>query len=130
MNFREPLPHPDFHVDMTRNYVTHGVRALTAMGLVVDRSWLDPSDPRDATIVLGDSRALVWDEAMGWRIGRFKAGEQGVRTSLDDAAHLGGGPLPSPAELARRVAGGMTAPARAYRSYADADGFGDALRAY
>jgi hypothetical protein len=130
MDSREPLPHPTLHVDATRNYVTFGVRALADQGLVVDRSWLDPSDPRDATIVLQDSRALVWDEVTGWRVGLFRTGEQGVRTVVNGAVHLGGGPLPPPADLVRRLANGTAVPVREYRSYADSDGFGDALRAY
>jgi hypothetical protein len=127
---REPLQHPEFRVNLPRNYVMHGVQALIRHGLVIDRSWLDPSDPRDATIVLGDSRALVWDEVTGWRVGGYRSGRPGVRTVLTGAAHLGGGVLPSPAELARRVAAGTTAPCREHRSYTDADGFDEALRAY
>ncbi len=126
----EPRPHPLLHVDATRGYVTDGVRALIGRGLAVDRSWLDPADPRDATIVLRDSHALVWDEMTGWRVGLFRSGEPGVRTVVDAAVHLGGGPLPTPAELAGRLASGVTAPARAYRSYTDSDGLDAALRAY
>jgi hypothetical protein len=126
----EPHQHPVSRVDTTRNYVTACVRALLQEGLTVDRSWLDPSDPRDATMILGDSRALVWDETTGWRIGRFGTGEQGVRTVLDGAVQLGGGPLPTPAELAWRIASGTTAARREYRSYADSDGFDEALRTY
>jgi Family of unknown function (DUF6292) len=127
---REPRRHADSRVDVTRNYVTACVRTLLRQGLIVDRSWLDPSGPRDATVVLGDSRALVWDEMTGWRGGVFRAGEPGVRTTLDDLAHLGGGPLPTPAELAWRVATGAHAARREHRSYADSDGFDEALRAY
>jgi hypothetical protein len=127
---REPLQHPISRVEITRNYVTQSVRALVDQGLPVDRSWLDPSDPRDATVVLGDARALVWDETAGWRIGRFQSGQQGVRTVLDAAVHLGGGPLPTPAELAHRVAGGTTTSGHGYRSYTDLDGLDDLLRTY
>lgn len=127
---REPQQHPDFRVDATRNYVTVCMRTLLQRGLIVDRSWLDPSDPRDATVVLGGSRALVWDETTGWRLGLFQAGEQGVRTVLGGPVHLGGGPLPTPAELAWRVAAGTTASRREHRSYADSDGFHEVLRAY
>jgi hypothetical protein len=127
---REPQQHPDSRVDVTRNYVTACVRTLLQQGLIVDRSWLDPSDPRDATVVLGDSRALVWDEVTGWRVGLFRAGEPGVRTTLEGPAHLGGGPLLTPAELAWRVTSGATATRREYRSYADSDGVDEALRAY
>jgi hypothetical protein len=127
---REPPQHPVSRVNTTRNYVIKSVQALIQQGLVIDRSWLDPSDPRDATVVLGDTRALVWDEVTGWRIGVFRSGRQGVRTALAGAAQLGGGVLPAPAELARRVAYGATASRRDHRSYADADGLDEALRAF
>jgi hypothetical protein len=117
-------------VNITRNYVTQSVQALIQQGLIIDRSWLDPSDPRDATVVLDDTRALVWDEVTGWRIGLFRSGRQGVRTTLAGAAHLGGGVLPAPAELARRVASGATDPPRDHRSYSDSDGLDEALRAF
>ena len=130
MDRREPQQHPVPRVNTTRNYVTRCVRALVQEGLVVDRSWLDPSDPRDATVILGDAHALVWDEMTGWRIGLFHGGEQGVRTTLGDSVHLGGGPLPVPEELVRRVVSGTTASRREHRSYADADGFDEALRTY
>lgn len=127
---REPLKHPDCRVDATRNYVTRCVHALAQQGLVIDRSWLDPSDPRDATVVLADSRALVWDEMTGWRIGLFDSGRPGVRTAIEGAVHLGGGPLPIPAELAGRVISGESTARREYRSYMASDGFDDVLRAY
>jgi hypothetical protein len=117
-------------VDATRNYVTQSVHALVQQGLDIDRSWLDPSDPRDATVVLADSRALVWDEMTGWRIGLFGSGKPGARTALEGAVHLGGGPLPTPAELAGRVASGESATRREYRSYVASDGFDDVLRTY
>ncbi|MDN3353058.1 DUF6292 family protein [Actinomadura sp. DC4] len=106
------------------------MRALVLQGLAVDRSWLDPSDPRDATVVLADSRALVWDESAGWRIGLFRSGSPGVRTALDGAVHLGGGPLPDPDELGLRAGSGISEVGRRYRSYTAADGFGEALFAY
>jgi hypothetical protein len=130
MDHREPLQHRVPRVNTTRNYVTQSVHALIQQGLAVNRSWLDPTDPRDATIVLADTRALVWDEMTGWRIGLFRSGTQGVRSALDGAVHLGGGPLPSPAEVARRAGGGMSAPERHYRSYADSDGFDEVLLGY
>jgi hypothetical protein len=131
MDHREPQQHPVPHVNTTRNYVTRCVRALVREGLVVDRSWLDPCDPRDATVILGDARALVWDEMTGWRAGVFHHGEQGVRrTTLGDPVHLGGGPLPPPEELAWRACSGTAAFRRVYRSYADADGFDEALHTY
>lgn len=129
-NYPEPQQHPIPRVETTRNYVTRCVRTLSARGLLVDRSWLDPSDPRDATVVLDDSRALVWDETTGWQFGAFRAGEQGVRTTLDGAVGLGGGPLPAPAELAWRIVSGATAPLVEYRSYTASDGFDEVLRSY
>lgn len=130
MDHREPLPHPVSYVNTTRNYVTQSVWALIKAGLVVDRSWLDPADPRDATIVLQDTRALVWDEECGWRVGLFRSGRQGVRTDVSGAVHLGGGPLPAPDELAGRIRAGVSAPAREYRSYEDSDGLDEMLRRY
>jgi hypothetical protein len=130
MDHREPQQHPVPRVNTTRNYVTRCVRTLLEQGLVIERSWLDPSDPRDATVIFGDTRALVWDETTGWRIGVFRAGEQGVRTTLGGSVQLGGGPLPTPRELAWRIASGATASRREYRSYADSDGFDEVLRTY
>ena len=130
MDHREPQQHPVPLVNTTRNYVTSCVRALVQQGLAVDRSWLDPRDPRDATVILDDARALVWDEETGWRVGLFHDGEQGVRTTLGGAAHLGGGVLPTPAELAWRVAAGTTATRREYRSYTDTDGLDEVLHTY
>jgi hypothetical protein len=124
-----PNPHWDPWVDLTRGYITGTVQALQAGGLSVERAWLDPSDPRDATIVLKDAPALVWDEQVGWCSGRYLAGEQGVRTVLAEPAMLGGGVVPDPRRLADAVRTGRPlAPApAAYRSYADRDGLDDIL---
>jgi len=130
MDCREPLPHQVPRVDATRNYVTRNVHALIQRGLCVDRSWLDPSDPRDATIVLTDSRALVWDEVAGWRIGLYRSGAPGEHTALDGAVHLGGGVLPSPAEVRDRVGSGASVAGRQYRMYTDSDGFDEVLLGY
>lgn len=131
-----PQPHPDPWVDLLRGYVSQAVRALADNDLEVQRSWLDPCDPRDATIVYvpGDGvrdreLALVWDEETGWRTGTYESGEQGVRTGLGDATFVGGGALVDPRELVGRLMDGTTAPRRAYRSYTDLrDGLDDALR--
>lgn len=131
-----PQPHPDPWVDLLRGYVSQTVRALADNDLHVERSWLDPCDPRDATIVYrsrdgvpGRELALVWDEETGWRTGTYESGEQGVRTELGDVSFVGGGALVDPRELAGRLANGATAPRRAYRSYTDLrDGLDDALR--
>lgn len=133
-----PTPHPDLWVDLLRDYVTSTVWALASHDLRVQRSWLDPSDPRDATIVFtrttgaaisADAHALVWDEETGWRRGRFEAGQPGIRTRLINGTYLGGGMIPTPQEVARRVIAGVAAPARTHRSYLNSrDGINDALR--
>jgi hypothetical protein len=135
-----PETHPDRWVDLTRGYVTEAILALTQRGFQVDRSWLDPRDPRDATILYTPSvnapssestelRALVWDEETGWRDGRFDGGRPGVRTALDDVSYLGGGPLIEAGELAHRVLEGHRGDLVTYRSYRDVrDGFDDTLR--
>ena len=128
-----PLPHPDLWIDLTRRYVTAAVQALESGGLKVDRSWLDPRDPRDATIVyshpeIGGLRALVWDEVTGWRHGSFIHGRQGIRTGLSGVAYLGGGVLPGGADLLARLQGQISEPRREHRSIADLrDGLDDAL---
>ncbi len=125
-----PGTHPDPWVDLLGDYVTEAVAALSAGGLQVQRSWLDPSDPRDATIVLAGTRALVFDEVTGWRHGRFLAGQPGMRTALDDVSYLGGGVLLDANELTHRVINTTAEPRRCYRSVTDLrDGFDDALRA-
>lgn len=130
----EPLAHPDEWVELTRGYITAVVRELVANGVHVSESWLDPRDPRDATLMLSvdtGRRALVWDEENGWRHGGFVAGRQGERTVLDDVAHLGGGVLPEPAAVASRFLAGHAEEARQYRSHADlCDGFDTELRSY
>lgn len=125
-----PSRHPDPRVDVTRAYVTQAVLALVAAGVRVRASWLDPREPRDATILYGDDAALVWDEETGWRRGRFVSGEQGVRTVLTEVVYLGGGALPAPDDVAHRVTAGVTAPHRVYRRWTDLDRFDDGLRAY
>jgi hypothetical protein len=124
-----PDRHPDPWVNLLRGYMTEAVQVLAAGGLQVQRSWLDPESPRDATIVLADTKALVFDEVTGWRYGRFVAGQQGVRTTLSDVSYLGGGVLLDTRELAHKVVNGLYAPRREYRSFADRhDGLDDALR--
>jgi len=124
-----PNPHHDPWVDLIRGYITSTVQALQQGGLNVDRSWLDPSDPRDATIVLDDG-ALTWDEQTGWQRGGFVGGQQGVRTVLAAPARLGGGVLPRPGALAAalRQDRPLTPAPATYRSFTDRDGFDEALR--
>jgi hypothetical protein len=133
-----PPAHPDPWVNVTRGYVTKAVEDLTESGLKIDRSWLDPRDPRDATVIFrhpasnvsAAELALVWDEVTGWRCGTFESGQQGVRTVLSDARYLGGGVLLEGPELAGRVLSGASEPRRYYRSAEDRqDGLDDALLA-
>lgn len=133
-----PPAHQDPWVDVLRGYVTSAVEHLSAGGLQVERSWLDPRNPRDATIIFThpasnvstEKLALAWDEVTGWRSGVFGSGEQGVRTVLSAAVHLGGGVLPEGAELVIRVLTGANEPRREYRQVTDLrDGLDDALRA-
>jgi hypothetical protein len=112
-------------------YVLEACRALNDGGLEVQRSWLDPYDPRDATIVLDDQRALVFDEITGWRYGQFWHGQPGLRTELGDFSYVGGGVLLEPDDLVRRVINGVSSARREYRSAADVrDGLDDALRGF
>jgi hypothetical protein len=138
--FSENLPsvHPDPWVNVLRGYVTRSVEALANGGLLVERSWLDPRGPRDATIVFShpasnvsaEKLALVWDEVTGWRRGIFKSGEQGVRTVLSGTSYVGGGVLLDEQELAGRVLAGATESRHEYRSVASLhDGLDDALLA-
>jgi Family of unknown function (DUF6292) len=131
-----PAPHADPWVDVLRGYVTNAVEGLARGGLKVERSWLDPRNPRDATIIFthpasnvsADKMALVWDEVTGWRRGVFQSGQQGVRTELADSAYLGGGVLLEDADLVDRVLAGASEPRREYRSVSDLrDGLDSAL---
>lgn len=132
----EPAQHEDPWVDVLRGYVTKAVEDLSEGGLTVERSWLDPRNPRDATIIFthpasnvsAEKLALVWDEVTGWRSGVFQSGEQGIRTELSDTAYLGGGVLPEGTGLVTRVLAGASEPRREYRSVADLhDGLDSAL---
>lgn len=126
-----PSAHPHPWLDMLRPYVTSTAQALAAAGYHIQGSWLDPRDPRDATIVFasdrGEPAALVWDEETGWRRGRFLGGEQGRRTELADVEHLGTRLLPAPLEVPHlTVAGARPLP---YRRHTDLrDGLDDTLR--
>jgi hypothetical protein len=130
-------PHPDPFVERCRPYITLVVAALVRHNFEVVDSWLDPRDPRDATIRLTlhtdrhpgpTDKALVWDEETGWRLGGFVSGRQGVRTILSQATALGGGLLPTGDDLARRIVDGATALPHRYRSHLSTqDGFEQAL---
>lgn len=126
-----PLPHPDPFVDATRGYITSAVAALQARGVPLSESWLDPSSPRDATLLLG-SQALVWNESEGWVLGEYRSGAPGVRTVLGDPVRLGDGVLPDPEALAALVLDGATGepPSRLRPFTAGHDGFEDGLARY
>ena len=137
-NTPHPAAHPDPWVDVLLGYVTRAVEGLTTGNLLVERSWLDPRAPRDATIIFSDPAAnvsaeklaLVWDEVTGWRRGTFVSGLQGVRTVMSDVSYLGGGILLDESDLVNRVLAGASESRRAYRSVADLrDGLDGALLA-
>lgn len=130
MTTKTPTPHahPDPEVDESRGYITAVVLELARRGEDVDRVWLDPSGPVDATIVTR-TRALVWNEIHGWSMGRFVSGEQGVRTVLEEPFLLGGGVLPPPDEIALRMRLGLGRPL-AVRGIRARDGFQETLRSY
>lgn len=133
-----PQPYTPAWVMMPEDYVRRVADALNEAGVAVAKWWIDPADPRDATIrVMDGSLALVWDEETGWRCGPFVAGEQGVRTQLARAVYLGTEVLPEPAAVvaALRASAASDAPVRTtptvYRSYRDLhDGFDSRLAAY
>lgn len=126
-------PHPDPWLDLLRPYTTQVILALAGGGVHIERSWLDPRDPRDVTIVCtgaeGDPVGLVWDEETGWRRGDFVDGRPGSRTVLINARHFGGEVLPAAAQLAHCLTGHGTSARPQYRSHTDVrDGLDDALR--
>lgn len=133
-----PSAHPDAWIDLLRGYTTAIVSDLSRQGIAVSSSWLDPAEPRDATILYASepgldghrhTQALVWDEQTGWRVGRFVSGMQGVRTVLGEPAHIGGGLLPTGSEVAWRMKSGTTAAPQMLRSHEDThDGLDDVLR--
>ncbi|WP_067135373.1 DUF6292 family protein [Microtetraspora malaysiensis] len=127
---RTPEPYSQEWLRLPVPYVRQVAEAL---GERVARWWDDPFDPRDATVVLADGTALVWDEESGWRHGRFVSGERGTRTELADGRYLGGGVLPS-AERVTALLDDTTygSPRRPiYRHYTDLDdGFDRALAGF
>ena len=133
-----PPTHPDPWVNLLHGYVTGAVKNLAEGGLRIEHSWLDPRNPRDATIIYthpassasAEKLALVWDEETGWRQGVFRGGQQGIRTVLSDTTYLGGGVLLEDSALVGRVLAGASEPRSEFRSVADLhDGLDDALRA-
>ncbi|MFC4050844.1 DUF6292 family protein [Actinomadura syzygii] len=126
MRAHTPAHHPDPEVDAAHGYITAVVEALGDRGIQVDRSWLDPKGPVDATVVTG-GKALVWDEWTGCTFGLYVSGRQGERTVLKDGRRLGGGVLLPPAVLARLVETGSALP-QVTREPGARDGLFDALR--
>jgi hypothetical protein len=132
-----PTPHCDPWIDLLRSYVTEAVAALVAGGVHVEASWLDPANPRDATLRFRSpyadpaaqaELALVWDEETGWRRGQFVSGAPGRRTVLRRATYLGGDLLPTGAELAYRVRHGLAVPPIRHRDCTRVrDGLDEAL---
>lgn len=123
--------HPDYWVNLPESYIRATVEALCGAGVQVPRAWMDPSDPRDATILVtpAGTRALVWDEETGWRTGDFVDGRQGVRTELADARYLGGGVLPPANQVAHLFREGASVAPHVYRSRSDVrDGLDDRFR--
>ncbi|RAY15375.1 hypothetical protein DPM19_11800 [Actinomadura craniellae] len=111
------------------------MEALLGHGFEVPAGWMDPSGPRDATILYRRPgqplQAVVWDEESGARTGIFVAGRQGERTRLGNPSHLGGGLLPAPMETAKRLVLGVREPQVKYRSHADfRDGADDRIRIF
>lgn len=111
-----PAPHEDPWVDVLRGYVTKAVEDLTQGGLRIECSWLDPRNPRDATIIFShpaanvspEKLALVWDEVSGWRRGLFESGCQGVRTRLSGTCAVGAAlALPNSGQPAAPTACGL-----------------------
>ncbi len=126
-------PHNDPWINLPEPYVATLLQALSGRGIHVPHAWMDPSDPRDATILFQPAgepvQALVWDEETGLRTGRFLAGRQGVRTEVDQARYLGGGLLPAPHDAIDRIVTGVSQERAVYRSRHDVrDGFDDLLR--
>ncbi|MEV0381748.1 DUF6292 family protein [Nonomuraea sp. NPDC050643] len=125
-----PQKHPQFWVDLPAAYTACVAVALIEQGIPIADLWVDPSDPRDATIKLAGPRsfALVWDEASGWRHGPFVSGRRTMRTELvaSKTRYLGDEVLPQPRTVARLLeADDMSARApQPYRSHFD---YGDGL---
>ena len=128
-----PPRHEDPSLDLLRPYITASAQALREAGTELERSWLDPRSPRDATILcrLEDRTCgLVWDEESGWRVGGFVSGRPGERTRLSNPRYFGTGVLPPPAEVASEVLAGERRPYRKFRSHSeDPEVFDAQLRA-
>jgi len=126
----QPDPHEDPWVNLPFQYAKSTLQKLQVGGYVVDRAWVDPSNPRDCTFVLSDSQALVWDEDFGWRTGGFISGRQGERTILADPRQLIGKILPAPAEVLDALRTGKATTPERLRNHGDRDGLDEKLRQF
>lgn len=127
MPIAEPVPHPDRWVNHPSGYITGIMGHLITTGFVIDRAWMDPCQPRDATLVLSDLRAITWDEDRGLLLGRYVSGRQGERTVLADPVQLSKSILMEPAAVPAAVrAGRGTEPTR-LRRHGTRDGLDEAL---
>lgn len=122
--------HPDPWVDLPFHYAAATLQGLQDAGMMIDRLWTDPSDPRDVTLVFQNLKALTWDEDHGWIVGGFVSGRQGERTVLAAPRQLIGKVLPAPAEVVAAIqAGTGTEPVR-LRNYGERDGIDEMLLDY
>ncbi|MBO2454906.1 hypothetical protein J4573_48010 [Actinomadura barringtoniae] len=127
---QHPSRHPVPEVNLVHGYTTAVVDALIASGFGVHRSWLDPMNPIDATVILGRD-ALVWDEWTGWNMGEFVSGRQGERTVLREARSISASVLVEPRHLVQLIVGGVQSPMpRSHRAPDARDGLVDALHGY
>lgn len=134
MAVRHVQPYTDEWLQQPVRYVRQVVHEL---GTEVSDWWDGPCDPRDATVLLSDGTALVWDEESGWRLGGFVSGGRGEHTELSRVRYLGGGLLPRPERVptaladARVGVGASSAWRPCYRSHRNCrDGFDLALGFY
>ncbi|MFI6325392.1 DUF6292 family protein [Nonomuraea sp. NPDC050556] len=134
MAIRHVEPYSDEWLRQPVSYVQQVVEQLA--GQVADW-WEGPCDPRDATVLLSDGNALVWDEESGWRLGLLVSGVRGEHVELSDARYLNGGLLPKPERVpdlltdARAGIGASSAWRPCYRSHRNCrDGFDVALDFY
>jgi hypothetical protein len=127
MPIAEPVPHPDRWVNRPWGFITGITGQLIKAGFVIDRAWMDPSQPRDATLVLSDLRAITWDEDRGLLLGRYVSGHQGERTVLTGSVQLSKRILMEPAAVPAAVRAGRGTKPTQLRSYGTRDGLDEAL---
>jgi hypothetical protein len=127
MPIAEPVPHPDHWVNHPSGYIKGIIGHLITTGFVIDRAWMDPCQPRDATLVLSDLRAITWDEDRGLLLGRYVSGHQGERTVLADPVQLSKRILMEPAAVPAAVRAGRGTKPTQLRSHGTRDGLDEAL---